>query len=63
MTLGKPLEIQPGRVYVIECDEHLTAQRAADLRDRFFLATQAKCVVLAPGMRIARVRRWWQRGR
>jgi hypothetical protein len=49
---GDAYAIVPGATYVLECDEHVTLQRLQQLRDELVARTDAKWVVLGPGMHV-----------
>lgn len=54
LAVSAPLEIKPGRVYVLECPDKLCDIAFDNVRRSFSETTGAKAIILEQGMRIAR---------
>jgi len=53
-VIGKALEIEPGKTYVIQSEIHISAEEAIRIRDKFNQETGANAIIFAGGLQIAR---------
>lgn len=51
--LGKPVEIESGKIYAIEVDHEVTRDHALDIKRAFFEITGSRCIIFS-GARLIR---------
>jgi len=54
VKIEKAVEVEAGKIYVLEIDQSLTYQRLEEIRKNWQSATGSDCVILQAGLRLVR---------